>query len=489
MTAPTDPARSGAPPQAEPPLAPEQAGIWYLQRLSPDCGAYHLLFSVEVELEGDGLPQRAAEALQQLAQGHAILRTALPDTLEGPVQREHAEVRPELRIVDAEGLDDDTLRERARLDSRLPFDLARPPLWRVQLYRRGAGRWLVVAVAHHVLLDFWSLGLLLQEFAGRLGIAALPATLPDGSAYAAHALRQRAKLNDLGRAGAWLNHWHAQLHGAPPVHGLPLDAPRPPTPSHDGRTHPFAFDLTTSEAVRQVAREQGATPFMVLLAAYSVLLQRFSGEDDLVVATPVAGRNERAQRHQLGQFVNTVALRLRPDGALGFGDLVRQVRETVVGALRHGDCPFQWLVQELAPRRDPAHAPIAQLAFSWERLPLLAEFERYFLAVPPPGVQEIPGARLRPFAVPQQEGQFELLLEMGGEIDGAHAVLHEKRTICRYEVGDAVKQPQCFRLSRALRVALQLLPQRCMDKPGHRRQRGLRTLRIEHIDLPWQMPV
>jgi amino acid adenylation domain-containing protein len=403
----------------EAPLSTEQSGVWYLQQLTPDCGAYHLLFSVEVELLGPGLPGRAAEELARLTASHDILRTALPATARGPVQRVLAQVQPDLRTVDAEGWPDDELRERARLDSREPFDLSRAPPWRVQLYRRSPERWLVVAVAHHVLLDFWSLGLLLQEFAGHLGISAAPALRPDGTAYQAHARRQQARVNDPGRAGSWLVHWHSQLHGAPPVHGLPLDAPRAAVQLHDGRTLPFAFDAYASESIRRVAREQGVTPFMVLLSAYSVMLQHFSGDDDLVVATPVAGRNERAQRHQLGQFVNTVALRVRPDDRMGFGELLQQVRETVVGALRHGDCPFQWLVQEMAPRRDPAHAPIAQLGFSWERLPLLAEFERYFLAAPPPGVHEIPEARLRPFAVPQQEGQFELMLEMGGEVHGA----------------------------------------------------------------------
>lgn len=401
------------------PLAPEQRGLWYLQQLAPDCGAYHLLFSADVSVDQGAWPGELRGILDDLMARHPVLRTGLPNTADGPRQWVHTQVDPDVRVVDAGEWSDDALRARMRADSRAPFDLAQPPLWRVHLYRRSDTRVVAMLVAHHVLLDFWSLGLLLQELAARLGMSDTPAQPIDGNGYGAYAERRDAALGQAAQIERWRHYWRAQLQDAPALHGLPLDGARPRMQDYDGRTLPFAFDAGASEAIRAAAREHGVTPFMLFFAAYCVLLGRFSGDDDVVLATPVAGRTERSQRLQLGQFVNTVALRVRLDDGASFASLLQQVREVVVSALRHQDCPFAWLVEELAPRRDPSHAPITQLGFSWERLPLLAEFEEFFLADPPPLEKTIGGLTLRTFAVPQQEGQLDLTLEMGGEREGA----------------------------------------------------------------------
>lgn len=401
------------------PLAPEQRGLWYLQQLAPDCSAYHLLFSVEVSVGDHGWPSALPQLLDALLAEYPILRTALPATPEGPQQWVFKQVTPDVRIVNAAGWSDEQLRQEARNDSRIPFDLGHPPLWRVHLYKRDASRWLAVVVAHHVLLDFWSLGLLLQDITARLGITESTTRL-DGSGYGEYARAQLIHDSNPETRKQGLTYWRDHLRDAPHVHSLPLDSARTAVQEYDGRTASFAFDVHVSESIRRVAREESATPFMVLLAAYGVFLHQFSGDEDLVISTPVAGRTERTQRTQLGQFVNTVALRIRIDESLSFSDLLQQVREAVIGALRHQDLPFSTLVEELAPRRDPSYAPIAQLGFSWERLPLLAEFEHFFLADPPPVERYAAGLTLRPFAIPQQEGQLDLMLEMGGERDGAY---------------------------------------------------------------------
>ncbi|MBI3773020.1 MAG: amino acid adenylation domain-containing protein [Gammaproteobacteria bacterium] len=438
------------------PLAPEQVGLWYLQQLAPSCGAYHLLFSVDVTVGLDGWPSALPQLLDALLTDYPVLRTALPETPEGPQQWVHQHVTPDVQIVNASGWSDERLREQARTDSRVPFDLGCPPLWRVHLYQRTDSRWLAVVVVHHVLLDFWSLGLLLQEVAGRLGIAERSTQPLEGSGYGQYAHAQQIRQTDPALRDRDLKYWRDQLKGAPPVHSLPFDAPRPALQEYDGHTLPFVFDATVSESIRRVAREESATPFMVLLAAYSVLLRQFSGDDDLVIATPVAGRTERSQRMQLGQYVNTVALRVQLDDSISFSNLLQQVRDVVVGALRHQDFPFSSLVEELAPRRDPSYAPIAQLGFSWERLPLLAEFEHFFLADPPLLERHTAGLVLRPFAVPQQEGQLDLMLEMGGEREGAfvgvfkyqHRLLRPDTIaeMARYFIGlteQLVAAPQC----------------------------------------------
>ncbi|MES2261194.1 MAG: amino acid adenylation domain-containing protein [Pseudomonadota bacterium] len=400
------------------PLAAEQRGLWYVQQLAPDCGAYHLVFSFEVDKTGD-CPVNHDAVLAQLIEDYPVLRTSLPATEDGPVQHVWPVLGADIRHGDGRGIEADQLREQLRSDTRLPFDLARPPLWRIHCYRTGDARWAVALVAHHVLLDFWSLGLLLQEAAVRFGLAATAVPALDGSGFGEYAVRQAASLSDPAGMSASLAYWRAALRDAPPVHGLALDHPRPALQTHEGRTLSFALPRDVSDGIKLLARTSDATPFMVLLSAYYVLLHRFSGDTDIVVVSPVAGRLERAQRRMLGQFVNTVALRAQVDPAAPFSQLLSMVRHRVIEALRHQQYPFSRLVEELAPQRDPSYAPLAQLGFSWERLPLLSDFSEFFMANPSSVEREGPGFMLRPYALPQQEGQLDLLLEMGGERDGA----------------------------------------------------------------------
>ncbi len=401
------------------PLAAGQRGLWYLQQLAPDCGAYHLVFSFEVDKTG-AWPAKPGAVLAQLISEYPVLRTGLAATPDGPEQQVWRNIEPDVRHRDARGMDPDRLQEQLRADTRQPFDLARPPLWRIHCYRTANARWTVALAAHHALLDFWSLGLLLTEAAARfgLGIAATPA--PDGAGFGAWAARQAALQSAPAAMAASLAYWRAQLQDSPPVHGLALDHPRPALRTYEGRSLPFVLPRGASDAVRELARRSGATPFMVLLSAYYVLLHRYSGDTDIVVASPVAARLERAQRTMLGQFVNTVALRARIDPAMPFRQLLDAVKDTVIGALRHQQCPFPWLVEQLAPPRDPSYAPLAQLGFSWERLPLMEDFAEFFLPLPSTAEHHGPGFVVRPYALPQQEGQLDLLLEMGGERDGCY---------------------------------------------------------------------
>lgn len=400
------------------PLAAEQRGLWYVQQLAPSCGAYHLVFSAQVRKTGDW-PTSLHDLLAQLIADYPVLRTSLPSTSEGPRQVVWSTTNADVRFSDARGMDAEQLREQLRSDTRQPFDLEQAPLWRIHRYQTGDDCWILAVVVHHVLLDFWSLGLLLHDVAGRFGLTEAAVQAPDGIGFGEYAVRQAAKLSNDANMSVWLKHWRNHLQDAPPVHGLPLDYPRPPRQSYEGRSLSFMLPRDVSDGVKRLAQNSEATPFMVLLAAYYVLLHRFSGDTDIVVASPVAGRLERSQRTMLGQFVNTVALRCRIDPAAPFSRLLCWVRHSVIEALRHQQCPFSLVVEELAPRRDPSYAPLAQLGFSWERLPLLADFAEFFMADPAPVKRCGPGFTLQPYAVPQQEGQLDLLLEMGGERDGA----------------------------------------------------------------------
>lgn len=407
--------------EASYPLAPEQQGLWFLQRMAPDCGAYHLLFSFEAEVNQHSLAPYQ-DLLPALLQDYPILRSALPETSAGPCQQVFSVVTPDIRSTDVTGMDDCQLCELARHDSRQPFNLDQPPLWRIHLYQRGPNRWLVVAVVHHLLLDFWSLGLLLKDVCQRLGLDSSEVTPLDGQGYGLRAENLRARsVQEAGetRQQQWRTYWGEQLRGIPLVHGIPLDHSRPRQQSYEGRSLAFSLSRDTSDHLKALTRERGVTPFMAFLAAWAVSLHSVCGDEDWVISSPVAGRMTRPERQQLGQFVNTLALRVCVDHNHSFVEVLQQVRERVIGGLKHQDCPFPWLVEQLAPARDPGFAPLSQIGFSWERLPLLADFEGFFLPEPPAQVLRFDDVMLSPFAVPQQEGQLELQLEMGGERDGA----------------------------------------------------------------------
>ncbi len=434
-------------------LAPAQRGLWFVQQLAPDCGAYHLVFSLQID--GVSLQRGALEQLlDKLMQDYPVLRTCItagPATAAAtaaaagdessaytPHQYVNSNARAQVHWHGTPVPADDVLRERIRTDARIAFDLAAAPLWRVHVYATGPQSQVLAVVAHHIALDFWSLGLLLTEVAGRLGLMAPSETELDGSGF----LTEAASTSPPQAA---LAYWEHALRGAPVVHSVPLDAPRAPLQTYSGRSRSFVLSAQTSNALRALAQQHGATPFMVLLAAYFVWLYRLSADTDIVVASPVAGRARRAQRTMLGQFVNTLPLRGHIDAAEPFVELLARVRTTVIEAMRHQECPYSTLVERLAPQRDPSYPPLAQLGFSWERLPLMAEFADFFL--PDHAVTRVHDAKrtwnaewgalsLAPFPVPQQEGQLELLMEMGGQIDGAyigtlkyHDTLFEASTI------------------------------------------------------------
>ena len=402
------------------PLAFEQRGLWFIQNIAPDCGAYNLIFSIQI----DGQHVSGASVttfLHQLASDFPVLRCAMPADQEGPCMQLYETIQPVVLEHDVSGLDETALREHARALSSAPFSLAQAPLWRVHLLRRDSDSCLLVLAVHHALLDFWSLGLLLQEAASRLGLASSGNLCPDGNGYLSYAKAQEAMIAAPEKQSSWIKYWHTQLNGVPPVHDLVTDFPRPAVQVYRGKSLPFMLDRDVSDGIRKLAQKHAATPFMVMLSVFFFTLQRFSGSEDFVVASPVAGRTERAQRAMLGQFVNTLPLRASFSADTTFADLLAQVRKHVIDGLRYQQCPFNWLVEELAPQRDPSYTPLAQIGFSWERLPLLAEFADFFLAQPADICIEHGEFRLSPFYVPQQEGQQEILLEMGGEKDQCFA--------------------------------------------------------------------
>ncbi|MEU2777163.1 amino acid adenylation domain-containing protein [Streptomyces sp. NPDC007162] len=418
----TNPAPGAASPAtALPHLNAQQAGLWFIHEADPGCAAYHIVFAAEatVDAESDAAP-RARRILTDLMREHDALRVAFRPGPDGPVQWVHDSVPLDVRHTDARDLDPGALRTLVRTDSRTPFDLARPPLWRLHLYRTAEHTWVFTAVVHHAAADFWSLALLISEVRSRLAGENGPFTL-DGTAFAAHAQEQHEFLTS-DRARVLLAREAERLADAPPGLDLYGDRPRPPVPSYDGGSVPFTVPADVTAAVGQLARDTATTPYMVLLGAYFVLLSRLSGQSDVVVGTPTSGRLQRRMRDAVGNFVNTVVVRGEVDEESTYRQLLGSVRTRVLEATRAQELPFPWLVRELAPPRDPSRTPLYQAGFAWDRLPFLTDMDEFFLLEPGADAGlTVAGAALRPYPLPQQEGQTDLWIEMGAERAGAYA--------------------------------------------------------------------
>ncbi|HEX9937546.1 MAG TPA: amino acid adenylation domain-containing protein, partial [Longimicrobium sp.] len=353
----------------EAPLSFAQARLWFLDRLEPGSPRYNSPFVVRAAGALDAAVLQ--RALAEVVRRHQALRTVLRAGADGePVQVILPAAGFALPVDDLSALAEDEreaeARRRVALEARRPFDLAAGPLFRARLLRMGAADHLLVLAMHHVVTDGWSLGVLFGEL-GALYQAfsrGLPSPLPELAVqYADFAAWQRETLTDrvLEPHLAW---WRQRLAGAPAVLELAADRPRPAAQSHRGARRRVAFPRALADRLRQVAQGENATLFMLLLAAFDVLLWRWSRQTELVVGSPVAGRTRSELEPMIGFFVNTLPLPADLSGDPPFTALLARVRETTLGAYDHQELPFERLVEALHPGRSLSHAPVFQAVFA-----------------------------------------------------------------------------------------------------------------------------
>jgi amino acid adenylation domain-containing protein/non-ribosomal peptide synthase protein (TIGR01720 family) len=332
------------------PASPAQARMWFLDRLTGGGVAYSVV--VPVRLRGRLDVGALSGALDGVVRRHEVLRTTLPAIDGEPVQVVRPAAPVPLPRVDLSGLDEAARAREAdrilRAEAARPFDLARGPLLRALLVRLAEDEHLVLCILHHAVTDGWSGGVIMREMAAGYAAAVegRPSPVPEPPLqYADYAAWHREWLQgeDAARQQAY---WTQTLSGAA-VLDLPADRPRPAQPGPAGGTVPFRIPAGVRQALREVAVRQGATPMMALLAAWKVLLSRYAGQADVVVGTPVAGRNRLELEGLVGLFVNTLALRTDLDGDPPFREAVDRVRATVVGAQANQDLPFDQVVDTL----------------------------------------------------------------------------------------------------------------------------------------------
>jgi amino acid adenylation domain-containing protein len=386
---------SPAPPlQARPhegplPLSFAQQRLWFLDQLAPGSSVYNIPRSVL--LTGTLHLPVLARAAAEIVRRHEVLRTTFAVLAGEPVARIGPPEPPALPVVDLRDLGPGAPEEARRLaqaEAGRPFDLERGPLLRLLVVRLGEASSALVSTMHHIASDGWSAGILIRELSALYGafLAGRPSPLPElPIQYADFAVWQRQWLQ--GEVlDAELRYWREQLAGVPRALELPTDRPRPARQTFTGASLPFRLPQELAERLEALGRRCGATRFMTLLAAFQELLGRCSGQLDLAVGTPVAGRTHRELEELIGFFVNMLVIRTQLAGESSFAALLGRVRETVLSAYAHQDLPFESLVEQLRVERSLSRTPLFQVVFALQNVPR-ATLDAEGLAVAPLAVK------------------------------------------------------------------------------------------------------
>ena len=350
-----------------------QERFWFLAQLDPEDPSY--VVPLPIRLGGAVSVPALGRALAELVRRHEVLRTTFTQGDAGPAAIVHDDMVIPLERTRWPGLSpdarSDALRTEIAVEARRPFDLATGPLLRARLFELDELDHLLLLTLHHIVCDAWTLGILRRELAALYGafvddgpspLADLPVQYVDYAAW-----QRRWLQGDVLRAE--LAYWQKQLHGAPAALDLPTDRLRPALMSHRGELRAFMLPPALAAGLAELGRRQGVTLFMTLLAAFEVLLHRYTGQTDLVVGTPIVGRTRAETEGLVGIFLNTLVLRTQLTPDLTFRELLGRVREVCLGAYAHQDLPFERLVQELAPERDLGRSPLFQVMFTLQNVP------------------------------------------------------------------------------------------------------------------------
>ncbi|MFB6984165.1 condensation domain-containing protein, partial [Streptomyces scopuliridis] len=383
------------------PLTQNQKALWFLKQLNPDGFAYNIGGAVEVRVELD--PELMFDAFRVLIERHPSLRANFTHEGGQPVQKvapaADAALRQDVALFDVQGVEWDDVHSMIVREYRKPYDLERDPLVRLRLFQRAPDRWVLMKAVHHIVSDAISTFTFIKELlavyeALRQGRAA---ELPPVSARYLDFLNWQNQFLAGPEARGMLDYWKAHLPAEVPVLDLPTDKPRPAVQTHNGASEFFVLDTELSARVHDVAREHNVTVFMVLLSAYYVLLHRYSGQDDIIVGSPVMGRTQEEFSSVYGYFVNPLPLHVTLGDEPSVEQLLARVRDVVLGGLDNQEYPFVLLVEELGLQHDPSRSAV---------------FQAMFILLTHKVATEEYGYRLEYIELPEEEGQFDLTLSV-----------------------------------------------------------------------------
>lgn len=355
------------------PLSFAQQRLWFVDSLQPGNPFYNI--PVAVRLQGELNISALEYSFNQLIQRHEALRTTFTTVAGEPCQEIASALQITIPVIDLRSLDpatqQQTIPHLATQEAQHPFDLKQAPLLRVSLLQLSETEYVLLFTLHHIISDIWSTGVLVQEI-GTLYAAycqGKTVSLPQlPIQYADFAVWQRERLQGDALA-TQLDYWKQQLANLTMLQ-LPTDRPRPAIESFRGAKQSFLLPKDLTQALQDLSQREGVTLFMTLLAAFEVLLQCYTSQDDIAVGSAIANRNRAEIEGIIGFFVNTLVLRTNLSGNPSFKELLRRVKDVTLDAYSHQDLPFEKLVEELQPERNLSHNPLFQVAFQLQNTPM-----------------------------------------------------------------------------------------------------------------------
>jgi amino acid adenylation domain-containing protein/non-ribosomal peptide synthase protein (TIGR01720 family) len=427
------------------PLSFAQQRLWFLDQLEPESPFYNM--AAVVHFLGSLDVSALEQSLREVVRRHEGLRTTFLGVDGRPRQIIAEEPSLTLPVIDLSALLSTAQEaERRRLtaeEGEQPFNLAKGPLLRTKLLRLSDTEHVLLLTMHHIISDGWSTGVLVREFTALYEAfqAGKPSPLPElPLQYADFAVWQRQWL-DGEVLEAQLAYWKRQLGGELPILELSTDRPRPAMQTFRGAVELVSLPKDLCKALTALSQREGVTLFMTLLATFQLLLHRYSGQDDIVVGSPIASRTSAETEGLIGLFVNTLVLRTDLSGELTFSQLLGRVREVTLGAYAHQEVPFEKLVEALQPERDLSRSPLFQVMFTLQNTPLPA--------------LELAGMKIRPMEVENTTAKFDLELIFEDTDDGMLGTL-EYNT----DLFDAATAAQMLGHYRSLLTAVTASPER-----------------------------
>jgi amino acid adenylation domain-containing protein len=390
------------------PVSFSQQRLWFLNQLEPESVAYNVASAFR--LTGRLNLVAFQQALNEIVRRHESLRTTFPSVDGKPVQEISAHQQLAVNVVDLRSMSQAEREPRARTltqeEAQRPFDLTRGPLFRTTLLRMADEDHILLLTKQHIISDGWSMGVLCRELSALYNAynAQEPSPLPPlPIQYADYAVWQQEWLRGevLERQ---LAYWKAQLAGAAELLELPTDYARPSHQSYRGQVEEIAISKSLLAGLQQLSQQAGVTLFMTLLTAFQILLFRYSGQDDIIVGSPIANRTRAEVEGLIGFFVNTLALRTNLSGNPTFRELLGRVRRVCLEAYAHQDLPFEKLAEEIQPVRTLSYHPLFQVMF--------------ILQNTPPASLELSGLSASRFIIDNETSAFDMMLSLTQQPEG-----------------------------------------------------------------------
>jgi len=410
------------------PLSFSQQRLWFLDQFEPQSPLY--LLPAALRLNGPLNVKALEQSLNEIVRRHEALRTTFGMANDGPIQLVHEPRDWKMALTDLQSSPEQEIEDIAaslvQQEMETPIDLVQGPLFRTQVLRLGHDDHILIVTMHHIVSDGWSMQVFIRELAifyeefcaGRS--PSLPALRLQ---YADFAVRQR----QWSQGPAFLQqleYWKKQLAGTSPALELPLDHSRPARKTSSGAVIPFTLPQALTKEVMHLGRREGATLFMTLLAAYYILLYRYTGQEDVLVGTPIANRNRREIEELIGFFINNLVLRVKLSAGSTFLEVLKTVREICLEAYSHQDVPFEKLVEELQPERSLSHSPLFQVVFHLQNV-LTGELKLHGLSV---GMVDAPVTRAK----------FDLVLTMAESPEGLRGHLSYNTDLFEAETANRI---------------------------------------------------